>query len=141
MATAIAQAIATMEGYFTAGTVADRNNNPGNLLAMGQPGQIGVDSRGFAIFATPEDGWTALENQIALDASRGLTLSQFLNKYAPSSENNTQAYIDFVSERTGLDPNAPLSAGLDTGNPTHGSPRLAAGPIRRKTQEPHHGQS
>lgn len=142
MPSSIAQAIATMEGYFTAGTIADRNNNPGNLLAMGQAGQIGVDSRGFAIFATPEDGWNALENQISLDASRGLTLTEFLNKYAPSSQNNTQAYIDFVSQRTGLDPNALLSAGLDSANPTHGSPRSAAGLIRTKTpKDPHHGQS
>lgn len=105
----IAEAIAQMEGYNKPGTLAQRNNNPGNLRFAGQAGAIGKDSRGFAIFSTPEEGWAALNNQISLDAGRGLTLTQFLNKYAPSSENDTSNYINFVSSQTGIGPNDLIS--------------------------------
>ena len=81
-----------------------RNNNPGNLREAGQPGVIGTDS-GFAVFQSPQAGLQAMRRQIALDTQeRGMTLSQFLTKYAPPSENDTFGYIDFVSRVTGLDP-------------------------------------
>lgn len=98
----LAKAIATFEGFFANQSRARRNNNPGNLKYAGQPGAIGADAQGFAIFATPEDGWRALERQIRLDASRGHTLSSFLYKYAPPSENATTAYLDFLRTRLGL---------------------------------------
>lgn len=81
-----------------------RNNNPGNLREAGQPGVVGTDS-GFAVFQSPQAGLQAMRRQIALDTQeRGMTLSQFLTKYAPPSENDTFGYIDFVSRVTGLDP-------------------------------------
>jgi len=108
----IAQAIAQMEGYNTAGTLAQRNNNPGNLQSGA--GQIG-SSGGFAVFATPDDGFAALNNQIQLNASRGLTLNQFFAGlpgvypgYAPSADSNNPAqYASFVASQTGIDPNTP----------------------------------
>jgi len=104
----IAQALATFEGYFKSGTVADRNNNPGNLRAG--VGQIGTDANGYAIFASPDDGWNALYNQINLDISRDLSLQQFIYKYAPPSDNNpTSNYLNFVASRTGLPTDVPLS--------------------------------
>ncbi|MCS7261051.1 MAG: hypothetical protein NZ765_09750 [Anaerolineae bacterium] len=100
----IARAIATFEGFFKLGSRAQRNNNPGNLRYAGQPGAIGADAAGYAVFPNAEAGWEALRRQIRLDASRGLTLEQFIRKYAPPNENPTEAYLRFVSQRTGLAP-------------------------------------
>jgi hypothetical protein len=33
-----------------------------------------------------------------------MTLRQFMNKYAPPSENDTENYLAFISQNTGLDP-------------------------------------
>lgn len=41
-----------------------RNNNPGNLKFAGQPGAIGQDAEGFAIFDTFANGWAALIRQL-----------------------------------------------------------------------------
>jgi hypothetical protein len=80
--------------------LSERYNNPGALEFKGQPGATNVGR--FAKFKTPEEGFSALTRQIELDASRGHSLSSFLNKYAPKSENDTQKYIDFVSGKTGI---------------------------------------
>lgn len=87
-----------------------RNNNPGNLRFANQPGATQGEG-GFARFETPEAGLAAMQKQIELDTqTRGLTLDRFLNKYAPPSENKTQNYINFVAQKTGLDPTKPVPA-------------------------------
>jgi hypothetical protein len=80
--------------------LSERYNNPGALEFKGQPGA--TNGGRFAKFKTPQEGFSALTRQIELDASRGHSLSSFLNKYAPKSENDTQKYIDFVSGKTGI---------------------------------------
>lgn len=77
-----------------------RNNNAGVLEFRGQPGATS-DGR-FAIFETPQEGVNALNRQIIKDGRRGHTLASFIHKYAPRKENKTLAYIDFVSEKTGI---------------------------------------
>lgn len=93
------------------------NNNPGNLVYAGQEGAKRGEKRGdgtyWAKFSTPDAGFNALENQVKLDASRGLTLNSFINKYAPSSENDTKTYVAQVSQRLGVDPRTPISQ-IDT---------------------------
>jgi len=84
------------------------NNNPGNLRFVGQSG-ASQGQGGFAKFSTPESGADALKKQIALDASRGHTLSSFINKFAPPSENNTKQYIAQVSSELGISPNTKIS--------------------------------
>lgn len=85
------------------------NNNPGNLRFAHQTGAApGVG--GFAQFDTPEDGFQALLNQVRLDAGRGYTLSQYITKYAPPSENDTALYIQQASQALGVSPNAPLAS-------------------------------
>jgi hypothetical protein len=79
-----------------------RNNNPGNLVFKGQKGAIGQDSAGFAIFATINDGWKALERQITLDAGRGHTLHTFVYKYAPPETNDTEKYIRFLMDEMAI---------------------------------------
>jgi len=99
------------------------NNNPGNLRFVGQQGATqGVG--GFAHFDTYEAGYKAAQSQIALDISRGhdvkgsptTTLAELISSWAPSSENNTAAYIRDVAERTGIAPGAPLSRSVTTGD-------------------------
>ena len=119
----LAQSIATMEGYFTPGTLANSNNNPGNIRwgydpsnGKGLPGQVGVDGNGFAIFSSPEAGWQELYRQLTLKANSGATVSSAISAWAPSSENDTSNYISFVSSNLGVSPNTPLNS-LGSGNP------------------------
>jgi len=123
----LAQAIATFEGYFKPGTVAARNNNPGNLRAG--PRAIGKDERGYAIYATPEDGWADLKRQIELNISRGLSLREFFAGkpgvypgYAPAADQNQpERYAAFVSERVGIPMDVPLVS-LSPPDPSLGRP-------------------
>lgn len=126
----LAQGIATFEGFFKPGTLAQRNNNPGNLRAG--VGQIGTDPNGYAIFPDVQTGWNALYNQISLDAGRGATLESFLYKYAPPSENDTQNYLNFLVSEVGVAADTPLSM---LGPP---GPNPPSAPLRRSrpTGEP-----
>jgi len=115
---AIAGAIQNEEGYYP-GSPAYTNNNPGNLVYVGQSGAT-LGSGGFAHFQTYDQGLAALKSQILLDATRGTdakgmpvnTVSDLISSWAPASDprNNTAAYIASVSSQTGFDPNAPLSS-------------------------------
>ena len=109
----LAGAIATFEGYFTPGSLAARNNNPGNLRTWGnQP-----TSGGYAVFPTAEAGWAALRRQVELNISRGLTLFEFFagkpgtyGGYAPAADQNQPAtYAAFVGQRVGLPLDVPLN--------------------------------
>lgn len=72
-----------------------RNNNPGNLRA-GQ-GQIGTDSGGYALFPSREAGYNAAARQLVGYHNAGLdTINAIVSKWAPASENNTQAYVSSV---------------------------------------------
>jgi hypothetical protein len=112
--TDVSNVIAQIEGWFVPNSLAQRNNNPGNLRFVGQAGAVQGEG-GFAKFATPDDGFNALNNQISLDASRGLDVSGFLNKYAPSSENDTNNYISLFTKMLGVSPTDKLSDILGTG--------------------------
>ena len=94
---------------FDENNLAVKNNNPGNLKFANQPGAT-ADARGFAKFDDPQAGMDALVDQINLDRSRGDTLEEFISDYAPPSENATQNYIDYVSERTGIAPGEQIPA-------------------------------
>jgi len=87
-----------------------RNNNPGNLRFAGQEGATPGEG-GFARFESREAGLNAMRRQIELDTQkRGMNLNDFINKYAPPSENKTQNYVDFVANRAGLDPRSTVPA-------------------------------
>lgn len=99
----IAEVIANEEGW--GGTLSDgspnrptRNNNPGDLKPPNGAGnfwagQVGVDSEGFAIFATANDGWAALMTNIRAHIARhpGQTILQWIESYAPASDGNDPA--------------------------------------------------
>ena len=83
-----------------------RNNNPGNLRASADDwqGKTGVDEDGFVIFDTPENGARALSRTLdSYSTKHGLkTVAGILGRYAPTSENDTAAYIDRVSKGLGV---------------------------------------
>ena len=111
---AVAQAIAAFEGFFKAGTVAARNNNPGNLRAG--PRAVSKDAQGYAVYATADDGWADLYRQVDLNISRGLNLREFFAGkpgvypgYAPAEDaNQPENYAQFVATRVGVPVDQPL---------------------------------
>ena len=90
-------------------TVADRNNNPGNL----RDPQTGT----FRTFATPQEGYAALLNdlqgKVTGNTRTGLnsasTLFDFAKTYAPSSDNNNPAqYTANLANTLGIRPDTTL---------------------------------
>jgi hypothetical protein len=109
MATTLATLIARMEGWGKPDVWATLNNNPGNLRNVGQAGVIGTNG-GYAVFATPDAGWAALERQLRLDAAAGDTVATFINSYAPPSENDTGNYLSFLVAGLGVPATTPLTS-------------------------------
>ena len=114
--------------------VSVRNNNPGNLRYYSRyagPGGVlegaipGPDGS-FAQFPSPEMGMLAMQKQLQLDTqSRGMTLTQFISKYAPPGDNNdTGAYVANMSRSLGIGPNDRI--------PSHLIPQLQSAMIRQE---------
>lgn len=92
------------------GTLTWRNNNPGNLRSAGD--EIGHnDSRNgrLAIFDDPQSGAVAQNGLLFGPNYKGLTIGDAIKKYAPATENNTEAYLADIERRTGL--NRSMSVG------------------------------
>jgi hypothetical protein len=89
-----------------------RNNNPGNLRPSLLPwvGQIGTNNN-FVQFKDMSYGLRAMAVDLSNKITKsGLnTITKIITKYAPPSENNTQAYIDSVARYTGWGANDPIS--------------------------------
>ena len=87
-----------------------RNNNPGNLIqtTIKWQGKIPLsensDSR-FEQFQAMKWGFRAMMKDIFTDVKRGSnTIEKLINEYAPSHENDTYSYIQFVANRVGVEP-------------------------------------
>jgi hypothetical protein len=61
----IAQAIATAEGFYVAGSRPARNHNPGDMTADLIGKKVGMDGS-FVVYASDDDGWANLYQQINL---------------------------------------------------------------------------
>lgn len=91
-----------------------RNNNPGNLVRtniswQGKVPHAQNPDTQFEQFTQLRYGLRAMMIDIAGDIAEGTnTLTALINEYAPSHENNTQSYINFVSQATGLLPNVSI---------------------------------
>lgn len=108
----LAQAIAQMEGFNVSGSIAQRNNNPGNLRAS--PYAIGKDTNGYAIFPDSTTGWNALNYQLSLYSQRGMDLEQMINVYAPAGDNNDpNSYLHFITGKLGVGPSTTISSLYD----------------------------
>ena len=89
-----------------------RNNNPGNLNYAGQEGATkeGGSNGRFAVFKTAEEGLKALGSQLLRYGQRGLdSVQAIISKYAPASENNTQAYMEALAKSLGVGINDKLN--------------------------------
>lgn len=87
-----------------------RNRNPGNIdynranQWQGQLGlEVGVPKPRFARFDTPENGIRALGKLLqTYQRKHGLkTVEAIINRWAPSVENDTAAYVRAVEANTG----------------------------------------
>lgn len=92
-------------------TLADRNNNPGNI--RGRSGQ-----GGFAGYSSEQEGWDAMSNQLmryynGTSRAAGLrklrTVKDIISTWAPDSENDTASYIKQVASYMGVSANDQLN--------------------------------
>lgn len=83
-----------------------RNNNPGNLVpgdVSKRNGQIGVAGK-FAVFPDFETGKRAMADSLRA-VHGGRSLKEMIEKYAPREENDTDAYLRHLRQRTGVKDN------------------------------------
>lgn len=89
-----------------------RNNNPLNIRISGDnwKGSVGDDGA-FVQFELASLGIRAAARILKNYRDKyGLnTISDIINRWAPPSENDTQAYIHSVAEKVGIDANQVLS--------------------------------
>lgn len=123
----IAATIQQIEGY-KPGSISYINNNPGNLIFVGQPGASqGTPMAGtpyyFASFPSYDAGYAALQSQIQNYANQGLTINQMMAKYAPATDangnptgNNPTAYANSIASSLGVSPDTTVSAALAGGS-------------------------
>lgn len=96
------------------GVRSDRNNNPLNIRFTninweGKKTQNKSDAD-FEEFESRDYGWRAAYRNIQTKIDRGLnTISKLIKEWAPPSENNTSNYIQVLSSKTGIDPDAVIS--------------------------------
>jgi hypothetical protein len=111
--TLLARLISKEEGFGIPGTVPTRDHNPGDLRHSPHSSHAGEGPNDIGIIDDDADGWSDEERQLQLYASRGLTLRQMIvDYYAPSNENNSEAYLDFICEGLGLGPDTLVSEAL-----------------------------
>jgi hypothetical protein len=99
----LAQAIANAEGFNQAGSLAQTNNNPGDLTVDITGTGTGTDANGFVIYGSADDGWNALYTQVQemLSGTSGIysptmTIAQVGQSYANGDSNwasNVAAYM------------------------------------------------
>ena len=91
------------------GTIAWRFNNPGNLRPGSKYtrhiGKGATKSGEFLIFPTVEAG-RAEKKGLLLRKYKDDTLAQMMEQYAPRSENDTDAYLDYLTKKSGTDKGA-----------------------------------
>ena len=104
-----------------------RNNNPGNIRqsSVRYTGEVQPSKEGaFKQFQSMEYGYRAMFVLLHTYARKyGIdTIEKMISRYAPANENHTQAYIDAVSEWSGV----PATSHLTTTNAEVMIPIVAA---------------
>jgi hypothetical protein len=109
----LCEAIARMEGWLVSSSRCRRNHNPGNIRYGNFArlhGAVGTDGA-FAIFDNDQDGFNAM-SELLEAFYQGDTLRKAIERYAPTSENNTNLYIDNLTHWTGLTEDSILTQDL-----------------------------
>jgi hypothetical protein len=88
-------------------TRGERNNNPGNVRSVGgvvwQGQSIVQDDLDFVVFKASQYGIRAIARILRTYKFQGLTtISQAIARWAPGSENDTNAYVTDVCDRCGI---------------------------------------
>ena len=95
-----------------------RNNNPGNIrLTFNKDGskrfwtgEVEGTDKAFKTFKNMAYGYRAIFALLKEYISKGYnTIDKIIGRYAPTSENNTNAYVTTVTKRTGVAPDAKIS--------------------------------
>jgi hypothetical protein len=107
----MAKSFLNMAGY----PLGLRNNNPGNLRPGDNwQGMIG-ENGGFIQFQDISWGIRALGIDLSTKIRNGYnTIEKIISRYAPPTENDTQAYINAVVDFTGLSATRVLTADVTT---------------------------
>lgn len=108
----LAQLIAQEEGYNVPGSLPNRDNNPGDLRHSPHSFHA-ADPDAIGQIDTASDGWADLERQLRLYAQRGLNLQQAIYEFAPPSENDSQAYLDFICQGLGVPSTTSVAEALE----------------------------
>jgi len=107
----------TVEKIMTRGY---RNNNPGNIRKTYDrngkqtfwKGEIAGKDKDFKTFQTMSYGYRALFALLREYMTKGFnTIETIISRYAPSTENKTEIYINTVVSRTGIPRNEILNFG------------------------------
>ncbi|MDR1207432.1 MAG: hypothetical protein LBK26_03400 [Rickettsiales bacterium] len=100
------------------GTIAWRNNNPGNMRAyksvfnrgaIGTGGGATEKAPGFAIFPDANTGWNAMVDLLSEPMYQNLTIEEAINKYSPPEENNVENYLKSLENQTGFPRITPMN--------------------------------
>src|SRR5574337_432171 len=93
------------------GTIAWRNNNPGNLVCGSfskSHGAVGCNN-GKAVFPDTEAGRKAQTALLKTPKYQNSTIEETIKAYAPPKENPTEKYIQYVTNKTGMSRDKKLS--------------------------------
>lgn len=95
------------------GNRSDRNNNPLNIRESNDNWQgAGKPDGGFETFSNPEYGVRASAKNLYTSQEKhgNNSVSDIITRWAPPSENDTEAYIQGVSDDLGVSPDADLGS-------------------------------
>jgi hypothetical protein len=95
------------------GTLADRNNNPGNIRTSGDNWQGANGSNaGFVNFNQPEYGVRAVAKNLYTSQEKhgNNSVADIISRWAPPNENDTDAYINKVAKDLDVNPFADLGS-------------------------------
>lgn len=94
-------------------TRGERNNNPGNIRISAAPwqGKIAGNDAAFETFADSQAGIRAMAKLLRTYQTKYnlQNVRQIINRWAPSSENNTEAYIKSVAAALNVSPDASIN--------------------------------
>lgn len=113
---AIAEAIAVAEGFYVAGSIPQRANNPGDLMMgdvlPGMPTQ-GTLGAGIVVFVNLTDGWTALKHKVGNMLGGNsrvyqpdMTIAQVASKYTATQQTE---WANNVAGGLGVTPDTTLA--------------------------------
>lgn len=109
----LARLIAQEEGFNVPGSIPNRDHNPGDLRHSPHSFHTAAAPDAIGQIDDDADGWADLEHQLNLYALRGMTLAQMVEEYAPPSENNSAAYLDYVCNGLPLPSTATVAQALE----------------------------